>query len=80
MQLMRVKEGEQHDNLHSHAQFAGKSFINSHSNICCVVSNRCDGSWIVDTCALDHMTYDLNQLKNLKPLPKHIKSTYLMDL
>jgi len=73
---MGNKQGEQqHDNLHSYAHSAGKQSDPSHSNICCAVSHSYGGSWIIDTGASDHMTSDLTQLRNLKPLPKHIHIT-----
>jgi len=59
--------------LHTFAHFVG-IINNSHSNICCAIPNSSHGSWIVDTDASDHMTYDLTLFKTIKPLdiPIHI--------
>lgn len=63
--------------MHSYAHFAGTHPITSHSHskISGAVSHNYNGSWIVDTGASDHMTSNLNQLKNLKPLPPPITIT-----
>jgi len=64
--------------MHSFAHFIGNhstvsSSISSHLDICCAVQNSYVGSWIVDPDASDHMTSDLIQLQNVKPLPTPTK-------
>jgi len=51
------------------AHFAG---IPTQSNVCCSVHTGCCGSWIVDTGASDHMTFDLNFLTHTKQPSKPV--------
>ena len=45
------------------AHFAGIHSISSHSNICCSMTKGYCSSWIVDTRASDHMTFEHTPLK-----------------
>jgi len=66
------------DHLSSFAHFAGMPRISSndhHSDTCCVMTNSQCGSWIVDTGASDHMTYNSHFFTSLKPLPTPIHIT-----
>ena len=62
------------EQLNSFAHFAGMVGNSSHSNICCTVNNSPCGSWIVDTGASDHMSYNPQLFTHLHTLntPIHI--------
>ena len=62
------------EHLNSFAHFAGMIGKGSRSNICCTVNNSPCGSWIVDTGASDHMTYNSQMFTHLHFLntPVHI--------
>ena len=72
MKIMKMKGNAEHQ--HSFAHFAGIAGSNSYSNISCAVQSSHHGSWIVDTGASDHMTYNLHFFTKLQPLsnPIHI--------
>ena len=57
------------------AHFAGIVSLNSHSHTSCAVPHNAIGSWIIDTGASDHMTFDLNLFSNAKSLPTPISIT-----
>lgn len=76
-EMMKMMKGsptviQQSEGTQSYAHFAGKDLISSHSSICCAVPNSCLGSWIVDSGASDHMTFDINLFSSLNKLAKPV--------
>ena len=70
-EMMRLVKGQQgtgvqHNDTGAFAHFAG---ISSHSPISCAVLNGAQGSWIIDTGASDHMTFDFILFSNTSTLP-----------
>jgi len=57
------------------AHFAGMVSLCSHSPTGCAVPYNALRSWIIDTGASDHMTFDLSLFSNTKSLPIPISIT-----
>ena len=79
-EMMKIMKGKntaahQFDNMQSFAHFAGMINKSSHSGTCYAVQSDSHGSWIVDTGASDHMTYNLQTLTNVQPLVKPVHIT-----
>lgn len=62
-------------NQSAFAHFAGINPMSSQSGICCSVINNCLSSWIIDTGASDHMTFNQNLLTKTTKPSKHILVT-----
>jgi len=56
----------------SFAHFAGNSVFTGFSSICCMTQQGLNITWIVDTGASDHMSYDLDLFDSLEALPKPV--------
>jgi len=57
------------------ANFAGKPVFTGFSSVCCFSQHGLQASWIVDTGASDHMSYDLTLFDKLVPLPQTVYVT-----
>jgi len=69
---------QQYEHLESYAYFVSNfsisfNYVSSHSDSWYAMQYNYAGSCIVDPSASDHMTSDLTQLYNLKPLCQPIK-------
>ena len=77
---MRLVKGQTGMDTHSSdhiafAHFTGMTITGSHSSTSCAVLNTITGSWIIDTGASDHMTYDLSLFSRTTSLSTPIKVT-----
>ena len=70
MKLMKGKQAanSQDEGFSAYAHFAG--IVSPHCSICFAVPNNCSSSWIVDTGASDHITYDHTLFSSTTTLPK----------
>jgi len=72
-EMMKFMKGKQiatskGEGFSAYAHFA--SIVSPHSSICFAVPNNCSSSWIVDTGASDHITYDHTLFSSTTTLPK----------
>ena len=65
----------QPSNSSAFAHFAGMASNGSHSYISCAVLNGARGSWIIDTGASDHMTFDFKLFSNTTSLSNPVNVT-----
>ena len=76
MKLMKGKSIDQKpENMSSYAHFVGIVSTSPHSNVCNAMRNNDSVSWIVDTRASDHMTYNFNLFTSHKTLSSPINIT-----
>ena len=77
MRLMKPKLGGEVQSADSGAftHFAGTASLGTHSSISCAVFPKMLGSWIIDTGASDHMTFDPTLFSHTKTLPHPISVT-----